>query len=237
MPAPISLESKRIMVTALAPMAAAFCTMRSIACRRESSLSLTYERISPPARLLRRAAMLPPMPRDRTVRPKTWPRVCTTSPSGMFSVVVTIIDREGATLPVGACVGFSVGACMGWPPAFPAPVWRYHSDITFSVMLPTGYRWAAELAESARGREPAIRCARWLEAPQPAAGPDQTAEPGQVSRSNPQRARLNQDVADRRRLDRPGHHGQPAGVGGELAQQLVPGAAADQVHGVGVPAR
>ena len=73
--------------------------------------------------------------------------------------------------------------------------------------------------------------------PQPAAGPDQGAKPGQVSRRNPQRARLNQDVADRRRLDRPGHHGQPAGVGGELAQQLVPGAAADQVHGVGVPAR
>jgi hypothetical protein len=35
--------------------------------------------------------MLPPMLRDRTVSPNTWPMVCTTWVSGMFSVVVTIM--------------------------------------------------------------------------------------------------------------------------------------------------
>ena len=38
---PISVESKRIIVTALAPMAVAFWTIRSNAWRRASSLSFT----------------------------------------------------------------------------------------------------------------------------------------------------------------------------------------------------
>ena len=43
---------------------------------------------------------------------------------------------------------------------------------------------------------------------------------------------LDEDVAERRRLGRARHHRQPAGVGGELAQQRVAGAAADDVHDV-----
>src|ERR1035438_546308 len=108
---PISVESKRIMVTALAPMAAAFCTMRSSAWRRESSLSLTYDPISPPTRPLRAAAMLPPRLRDRTVRPNTWPIVFTTRVPGMFSVVVTIMGREDVMLPADACIGLPPVTC------------------------------------------------------------------------------------------------------------------------------
>jgi hypothetical protein len=44
------------------------------------------------------------MLRDRTVRPKTWPKVCTTRVSGMRSVVVTIMSR-GEALSVDACIG------------------------------------------------------------------------------------------------------------------------------------
>ncbi len=46
--------------------------------------------------------MLPPRLRDRTVRPNTWPMVFTTRVSGMFSVVVTIIGRDGDVL--GLCL-------------------------------------------------------------------------------------------------------------------------------------
>jgi hypothetical protein len=43
--------------------------------------------------------MLPPRLRERTVRPKTWPRVFTTRVSGIFSVVVTIIGWEARAIP------------------------------------------------------------------------------------------------------------------------------------------
>src|SRR5450432_2833561 len=120
---PISVESKRIMVTALAPMAAALRTMRSRAWRRASSLSLTYDPISPPTRPLRAAVMLPPRLRDRTVRPNTWPIVLTTRVPGMFSVVVTIMGRD---------LMFSVDACIALPPV-PCDLGRsrvYQCDIT-----------------------------------------------------------------------------------------------------------
>ena len=51
-----------------------------------------------------------------------------------------------------------------------------------------------------------------------------------------ERAGLHQRVAERGGLDRPGHDRQAAGVGGELAEQRVAGAAADDVHDVDVPA-
>jgi len=72
-------ESNRIITTALAPMARAFSTMRSIAWRRVSSTRRVYSTISPPPSERRPAMMLPPRPRLRTTTPNTWPRVCLTS--------------------------------------------------------------------------------------------------------------------------------------------------------------
>ena len=59
--------------------------------------------------------MLPPMLRDRTVRPNTWPIVLTTRVSGMFSVVVTIIGRDGVALSVDACIGVPPVTCRCLP--------------------------------------------------------------------------------------------------------------------------
>ena len=53
---------------------------------------------------------------------------------------------------------------------------------------------------------------------------------------HPAGAGLHQRVAERRRLDRAGQHRQPARVGGELAEQGVPRAAADDVHDLDVAA-
>ena len=58
---------------------------------------------------------------------------------------------------------------------------------------------------------------------------DERAQRLEVPGKQPAGARLDQDVAERRRLDRPGHDRQPAGVGGELAQERVACAAADEV--------
>ena len=60
------------------------------------------------------------------------------------------------------------------------------------------------------------------------------AQVGKAALHHSGRARLHQHVAEGRGLDRPGDHRQPAGVGGELAQQRVLRAAADQVHDVDV---
>jgi hypothetical protein len=49
-------------------------------------------------------------------------------------------------------------------------------------------------------------------------------------------AGLNEDVAECGGFDRSGPHGQAAGVGGELAEQFVASAAADDVDDVDVPA-
>ena len=54
--------------------------------------------------------------------------------------------------------------------------------------------------------------------------------------SDPRGPGLHQHVAQRRRLDRAGQHRQPAGVGGELAEQRVARSAADDVHDLDVPA-
>src|SRR6185312_6071141 len=70
---PISAESNRIMMMALACMSAAFLTMRSTAWRRASSRSCVYSVISPPASERSPAMMLPPRPRLRTTTPNTWP--------------------------------------------------------------------------------------------------------------------------------------------------------------------
>src|SRR6185312_12617205 len=86
---PISDESKRIITTALAPMAVALRTSRSTAWRRVSSSSWVYSWISPPTMERRLATMLPPRPRERTTTPKTWPSVLARRVPGMFSVVVT----------------------------------------------------------------------------------------------------------------------------------------------------
>ena len=70
---PISLESNRIMTIALAPIAEAFTTRRSMACFRASSSIAVYSWISPPIKLLSPANIVPPSPLLRTTRPKTWP--------------------------------------------------------------------------------------------------------------------------------------------------------------------
>src|SRR6185437_2195509 len=70
---PISDESKRIITTAFAPIACAFCTIRSVAWRRASSSIWVYSLISPPTIERNPAITLPPMPRLRTTRPNTWP--------------------------------------------------------------------------------------------------------------------------------------------------------------------
>ena len=57
-----SLLSKRIEMTALAPMSVAFLTSRSSAWRRVSSRSWVYSWISPPARERRPAMRLPEKP-------------------------------------------------------------------------------------------------------------------------------------------------------------------------------
>ena len=89
---PISDESKRIIRMALAPMAVALATMRSVAWRRASSSIWVYSLISPPTIERRPAMMLPPRPRLRTTTPKTWPRVVTVRCPAMFSVVAMIME-------------------------------------------------------------------------------------------------------------------------------------------------
>src|SRR5256885_8224375 len=88
---PISEESYCMRITALAPMAVAFLIMRSMAWRRASSRSSVYSVISPPPRERRPAMMLPPRPRLRTTRPKTWPFISTIRCPVTSSVVTTII--------------------------------------------------------------------------------------------------------------------------------------------------
>lgn len=60
----------------------------------------------------------------------------------------------------------------------------------------------------------------------------QSAKVGQVTCHRARGTGLHQDVAERRGLGRARHHGQPARVRRQPAQQLVAGAAADDVHGV-----
>ena len=66
--------------------------------------------------------------------------------------------------------------------------------------------------------------------------PDQRAHRGQVGQVGAERACLHQAVAESGRLGRPGEHGDAEGVGGELAEQGVLRAAADQVDDVDVTA-
>ena len=76
-----------------------------------------------------------------------------------------------------------------------------------------------------RGRAPgAARSARtsWVAA-------NERAQRLEVAGEQAARARLDEHVAERGRLDRTGDDRQPAGVGGQLAEQLVARAAADQV--------
>ncbi len=83
---------------------------------------------------------------------------------------------------------------------------------------PSGYR--------ADARRPGLVAAQVL------GRPDERPQAFEIARQQPVRAGLDEDVAERRRLDRPGDHRQPAGVGGELAEQRVAGAAADEVDDV-----
>ena len=82
-----------------------------------------------------------------------------------------------------------------------------------------------------RARRAAARTARmsWVAA-------DQRPQRLEVAGRAPRRAGLDEHVAERGRLDRTGEHRQPAGVGGQLAEQLVAGAAADEVDDVDVAA-
>src|SRR6188472_758466 len=61
---------------------------------------------------------------------------------------------------------------------------------------------------------------------------DQVAQRLQAALDGARRTRLDQDVPERRRLDRSGQDGQPRGVRGQPAEQLVPGAATDEVDAV-----
>src|ERR1700761_5956054 len=76
--------------------------------------------------------MLPPMLRDRTVSPNTWPIVRTTRVPGMFSVVVTIIDGLAGA---AACMAASSGPRRRRDQRSAALSIFYQNDITF---LPTG---------------------------------------------------------------------------------------------------
>src|ERR1700694_3854999 len=106
---PSSEESNRIMTTALAPIARAFSTIRSMACRRVSSTILVYSTISPPAIDRRPAMMLPPRPRLRTTTPKTWPRAHFTSePAGRSVVVTSTGERCGCWAGAGCCMPLSL---------------------------------------------------------------------------------------------------------------------------------
>src|SRR6188768_404429 len=90
--------------------------------------------------------------------------------------------------------------------------------------------------QPALGRLPRGRVAAWLVAHDLLSLPQQGPQRREVSADCPGRAGLHEDVAERGRLDRTGQHGQPAGVRGELAEQLVAGATTDDVHRVDVPA-
>src|ERR1700758_208033 len=87
---PISALSKRIMTIAFAPIAVAFCTMRSSAWRRASSSIWVYSWISPPTIERNPAMKLPPIPRLRTTTPKHCPSIRTVRYPVTFSVVTTI---------------------------------------------------------------------------------------------------------------------------------------------------
>ena len=67
--------------------------------------------------------------------------------------------------------------------------------------------------------------------------PDQRAQGLEVAGHEPAGPGLDEDVAERRRLDRPGQHRDLARVGGELAEQRVSGAAADEVDDLDGPTR
>jgi hypothetical protein len=77
MMSPISLQSKRIATTALAPRARASRHMRSRAWFRLSVRSLVYPATSHPATVMNCAPMLLKMLRARTISPNTspWTRV------------------------------------------------------------------------------------------------------------------------------------------------------------------
>src|SRR6202521_4899203 len=89
---PISEESYCIRTTAFAPIAVAFWTIRSTACRRASSRSSVYSTISPPPSERNPAMMLPPRPRLRTTSPNTCPFISTIRCPETSSVVTTIIS-------------------------------------------------------------------------------------------------------------------------------------------------
>ena len=69
------------------------------------------------------------------------------------------------------------------------------------------------------------------------AGAHDRAQVVEAAGDEPERPRLDEDVADRRRLDRAGDHRAARGVRGELAQQGVLRAAADDVDDLDRPAR
>src|SRR6202022_3875675 len=85
-------ESYCIRITAFAPIAVAFWTMRSIACRRASSRSSVYSTISPPPSERSVAMMLPPSPRLLTTSPNPLPFISTIRCPVTSSVVTTIIS-------------------------------------------------------------------------------------------------------------------------------------------------
>jgi hypothetical protein len=89
--------------------------------------------------------------------------------------------------------------------------------------------------DPSRRRFPGRAVPPGLEAPKFLRRADQPAQAVEIIRGRAERARLDQRVAQRRRLDRARDHRQPARVGGELAEQFVPGAAADHVDDVRVP--
>src|SRR5262245_38890443 len=78
-------------------------------------------------------------------------------------------------------------------------------------------------------RLPAVRVAARLVAPDLLSLPQHAPQCREASVEHARGARLDKDVAERGGLDRAGQHRFAAGVGGQLAQQLVAGAAADDV--------
>src|SRR5437762_2882200 len=105
---PASSElSKRIEMTAFAPISVAFLTSRSRACRRVSSRSEVYSFISPPPMDRRPAIRLPEKPRllagerRRSVEPARHPRLAATVGAwAQPAQCGEVVDRDVAVLPV-----------------------------------------------------------------------------------------------------------------------------------------
>jgi hypothetical protein len=107
--------------------------------------------------------------------------------------------------------------------------------LSWNVSYPATRLWLPPGA-LLRGRPDGLPAARPV-VPQRLGHPHQGTQAREVAGDGAEPASLDQQVADRGRLGRAGDHRQAARVGGQLAQQRISGAAADNVHPISVLAR